>query len=78
MNTFMNQVVNPFMKWLLKSPLHGLVSSHYMLITVKGRKSGKLYTTPVEYGHDGDALLIVEPPQRGVLHAHQAVAARPE
>ena len=59
MITFLNQVVNPFMKWLLTSPLHGLVSNHYMLITVKGRKSGKLYTTPVEYGHDGEALVIV-------------------
>ena len=40
---------NPIMRWLLRSPLHGFVSKNMMLITYKGRKSGKPYTTPVNY-----------------------------
>ena len=42
-------VVNPLMKLLLRSPLHGLVSDDLMLITFEGRRSGKQYTTPVGY-----------------------------
>lgn len=40
---------NPIMIWILRSPFHSLVSKNIMLISVQGRKSGKLYTTPVNY-----------------------------
>ncbi len=51
---------NPMMKWLLKSPLHGFVSNMYMLITFTGRKSGTVYTTPVQYKcTDGDELFVI-------------------
>ncbi len=50
---------NPLMKWLLRSPLHGLVSRMYPLITFTGRKSGAIYTTPVQYAQDGDTLYII-------------------
>ena len=50
---------NPFMKWLLRSPFHRFVSNIYMLITFTGRKSGKIYTTPVQYKREGDAVYIV-------------------
>jgi deazaflavin-dependent oxidoreductase (nitroreductase family) len=53
------KVQNPFMKWLLRSPLHGLVSRMYLLITFTGRKSGGTYTTPVQYAQDGDMLYII-------------------
>lgn len=53
------KIVNPFMIWLLRSPLHFMMSRQTMLISVKGRKSGKVYTTPVDYGRDGDAVLAV-------------------
>lgn len=43
------QVINPLMRTLLRSPLHTLMSSSLMLITYRGRKSGKVYTTPVRY-----------------------------
>lgn len=48
---------NPIMKALLKSPLHFFVSKNMMLLTYKGRKSGRLYTTPVSY-LEMDGLLI--------------------
>jgi deazaflavin-dependent oxidoreductase (nitroreductase family) len=55
---------NPIMEWLLKSPLHPLVSKNTMLITYKGRKSGKLYTTPVNYSRDGDVFTTTSYRQR--------------
>ena len=38
-----------FVAWLLRSPFHGMLSNGMMLITVSGRKTGKKYTTPVDY-----------------------------
>lgn len=40
---------NHFIAWLLRSPLHALLSHGTMLLTVRGRKTGKPYTTPVDY-----------------------------
>lgn len=50
---------NPFMKWLLKSRLHFMVSQSYMLLNVTGRKSGKLYSTPVQYFQQGHVLVVI-------------------
>jgi len=47
---------NPIMKWLVGSPLHFFVSKNTMLITYTGRKSGKTFTTPVNYLRDGNTL----------------------
>ena len=45
---------NDFMSWVLRSPFHSMLSNGMMLITVTGRKTGKTYTTPVEfYKEDG-------------------------
>jgi len=49
---------NPIMKWLIASPLHSLVSNNMMLITYKGWKSRKLYTTPVNYIRDNNTLYV--------------------
>ena len=49
-------LVNPAMRLLLRSPLHGLVSRSLMLITFKGRVSGRSYTTPVRYVRDGATI----------------------
>ncbi len=40
---------NPIMVGLLRSPLHGLLSQSTMLMTYTGRKSGKVYSTPMNY-----------------------------
>lgn len=50
---------NPMMKWLLRSRLHGFVSGLYLLLTFTGRKSGKVYQVPVQYGRDGQTLYII-------------------
>ncbi len=46
------------MKFVLRSPLHGMVSKSITLISFTGRKSGKLYTTPVSYSQSGDLVTI--------------------
>lgn len=49
---FMNRV----MTFLMRTPLHGIISQHIMLITFRGRKSGKLFTTPIGYMRQGDTV----------------------
>jgi deazaflavin-dependent oxidoreductase (nitroreductase family) len=56
---FMNKIVNPFMKLILRSPLHGWMSAAVLLITYRGRKSGKEYSLPVQYVQDGNHIYIV-------------------
>jgi deazaflavin-dependent oxidoreductase (nitroreductase family) len=50
--------VNQAMKFVLRSPVHGMVSKSVLLITFTGRRSGKTYTTPVDYSQDGDQVTI--------------------
>ena len=50
---------NPMMVWLLKSPLHGMVSKNVLLVTVTGRKSGKSISTPTNYLRDGNTLWVI-------------------
>ena len=40
---------DPFVKLILCSPLHGILSRNTMLFTFTGRRSGKEYTTPVNF-----------------------------
>ena len=40
---------NPIMSWMIRSPLHFMVSKNMMLMTYTGWKSGKSYTTPMNY-----------------------------
>ncbi len=54
----LNQLANLVMKPLLASPLHLFASNNILLISVTGRKSGKVYTTPLEYKREGDDLMI--------------------
>lgn len=50
---------NDFMAWVLRSPLHGLLSANTMLVTLKGRKSGNPITLPVNYFREGENLWVV-------------------
>lgn len=57
------RLVNPAVGWLLRSPLHWLVSDGLALVTFTGRRSGRAYTTPVGYHEpsadlDGDLVLF--------------------
>jgi len=50
---------NPMMIWLLKSPLHGMISRGMMLVTVTGCKSGRAISIPTNYLRDGDTLCVI-------------------
>jgi hypothetical protein len=45
----MFKILNPFMKTILKSPVHKVVSDGILIITFMGIKSGKEYSTPISY-----------------------------
>jgi deazaflavin-dependent oxidoreductase (nitroreductase family) len=51
-------IVNRSMKFILRSPMHGIVSKTVLLITFTGRNSGKTYTTPVSYSQSDDQVYI--------------------
>src|SRR5678815_4928101 len=53
------QRLNPAVAWLLRSPLHPLLDWGLMLVTVTGRRSGRVYTIPVGYQQEGDALVVL-------------------
>src|SRR5437867_4183736 len=53
------QRLNPAVAWLLRSPLHPLLGWGLMLVTVTGRRSGRIYTIPVGYQRDGAALVVL-------------------
>jgi deazaflavin-dependent oxidoreductase (nitroreductase family) len=50
---------DPIMSWLLRSPLHRLISSSTMLVTYSGKKSGKTYTIPVNFFRDSEGLYTI-------------------
>jgi len=50
---------NGFISWVLRSPLHGILSNGTMLITVTGRKTGKKITLPVGYYCEDGSLWIL-------------------
>ncbi len=54
-----HKLYNPLISLLLRSPLHGLLSNSMMLLTFRGRRSGRTYTTPVSYVRDGDTLTTI-------------------
>ena len=47
------------LRTLLRSPLRRVAGSGLMLVTYRGRRSGRVYTTPVEFVRDGDRLLVL-------------------
>ena len=55
---FMNRVAAPVVRALLRSPLHGLLSGSVLLVTYRGRRSGRAFTVPVQYVRDEDAFVV--------------------
>ena len=50
---------NDFMSWMLRSPLHGILSDGMLLITVTGRKTGKKFSFPVGYYRENGYLWVI-------------------
>lgn len=55
---------NPIIAWLLRSPLHGLVSRNMLLLSITGRKSGRTISTPTNFLRQGDTLWVISWRQR--------------
>lgn len=49
---------NVFVRFLLRSPLHFLLSNTLMLLTYLRRATGKRYTNPVAYTREGDVVTV--------------------
>ena len=49
------RVINPVVKKILRSPLHGVLSQNTLLLEFTGRKSGRKLSTPVSY-HSSDGI----------------------
>lgn len=49
-------LLNRFMIGLLRSPLHGLMSSNVLIISFTGHKTGKPYATPITYLREGNTF----------------------
>ena len=56
---FMNSIANPFVKLLLRSPLHKLADKSVVLIIYTGRKTGETHSVPVNYVKEGNTLHII-------------------
>jgi hypothetical protein len=52
-------VGNAIVGAVLRSPLHGLMSSSTDLVRYTGRRTGRTVTTPTQYARDGDDLIIL-------------------
>jgi deazaflavin-dependent oxidoreductase (nitroreductase family) len=61
---FWLSIGNVFVKLILRSPLHGLLSKNTLLIAVTGRRSGRQYTTPVNYVRDGERITVISQMER--------------
>jgi len=48
-----------FQVWLLRHGLMGSLDNEIMVITVKGRKSGRQYSTPIGYLRDGEIIIAL-------------------
>ncbi len=64
MRTMMNRIANPVVRALLRSPFHGVLSRAVMLITVTGRRTGTLYTVPVQFTRRANTVYVFSPSDR--------------
>jgi deazaflavin-dependent oxidoreductase (nitroreductase family) len=56
---FQGKVLNPVMRGLLRSPLHGAMSGSMLLLTYTGRRSGRSFTIPVQYAREGNDIVVI-------------------
>lgn len=54
----LTRLVNPFYLWLLRTPLHRLVSAKLLGLSFRGRRTGRPYALPLGYHQMGNRVLI--------------------
>ncbi len=50
---------NSVMKAIITSPLHSLLGQGFAVITVRGRRTGKVYATPINVLKESDGFTVV-------------------
>jgi hypothetical protein len=58
---FVTRGLNVLFSAILHSPLHRMLSNRFILLSFKGRKSGKVYTILVGYLREGDVIEVISP-----------------
>ncbi|MEU6584207.1 nitroreductase/quinone reductase family protein [Nocardia sp. NPDC046763] len=58
MPTFVDHAKNFFPSLIIRSPFHSLMSAKYGILTFTGRKSGRIYSTPMAYVREGNRVLL--------------------
>jgi hypothetical protein len=58
-NSFYRYFLNPIMRSLLRSPLHGITSNNIGIVHFSGRKSGRKLSTPLSYTREGDIVRLL-------------------
>jgi deazaflavin-dependent oxidoreductase (nitroreductase family) len=53
------KIANPFVKALLRSPLHGIASKNVALLHFRGRKSGREFVTPLSYVRENGIVCLL-------------------
>ena len=56
---YLFRFINPFVRLILKSPIHFLISHQILLFRVVGRRSKKIFEIPASYAHINDSLVCV-------------------
>jgi hypothetical protein len=52
------RIGNRIVAAVLRSPFHRMLSGSLLLLTVRGRRSGRTHTLPVQYAREGETLWI--------------------
>ena len=55
----MSKLVNPFTRALLRSPVHDLLSDRIVLLSLRGNRSGRRLSIPVNYLLDDEDVLTI-------------------
>lgn len=56
---FYRYLLNPAMRALLRSPLHGITSENIAILHFRGQKSGRKLDTPLSYTREGDIVRLL-------------------
>lgn len=53
------RIANPIVRWLLESPLHGILGNGLAVLRLTGHKTGRTYTFPVAWHDLNDEVFLL-------------------
>ena len=54
-------LTNPFLRWILRSSFHWLLSRWFLLVSYEGRSSGQRYEFPVVFHREAERFVVITP-----------------